>query len=77
MCIESIDTVSLPNVSRYGNISVYCCISNVHTDTLYRDTKAAIYRYTQIVYHYTSVCDSVCVCVRVSVCVPVCECVYV
>ena len=49
MCIESIDTVSLPNVSQ-GNISVYCCISNVHTDTLYHDTKAAIYRYTQIVY---------------------------
>ena len=24
MCI---DTLSLPNVSRYGDISIYCCIS--------------------------------------------------
>ena len=28
MCI---DTVSLPYVSRYGDISIYCCISSVCT----------------------------------------------
>ena len=27
MCI---DTVSLPNVSRYADISIYCCISSFH-----------------------------------------------
>ena len=27
MCI---DTVSPPNVSRYGDISIYCCISNIY-----------------------------------------------
>ena len=30
MCI---DTVSLPNVSRYGDILIYCCISSIHTHT--------------------------------------------
>ena len=29
MCI---DTVSLPNVSRYDDISIYCCISTCHTE---------------------------------------------
>ena len=31
MCI---DTVSLPNVSRYGDISIYCCISSTYTVTI-------------------------------------------
>ena len=30
MCI---DIVSLPNVSRYDNISIYCYISNIYTDS--------------------------------------------
>ena len=30
MCI---DTVSLPNVSRYGDILIYCCISSTHRHT--------------------------------------------
>ena len=35
MCI---DTVSPPNVSRYDDISIYCCISNVYfTDVTYCD----------------------------------------
>ena len=32
MCI---DTVSPPNVSRYGDISIYCCISNTYTVHIY------------------------------------------
>ena len=50
MCIN---TVSLPNVSRYDNILIYCCISNNNT------LCACV---------YVCVCVCVCVCVYVCKC---------
>ena len=36
MCI---DTVSLPNESRYGDISIYCCISTTGSQQLPSDVE--------------------------------------
>ena len=39
MCI---DTVSLPNVSRYGDISIYCCNSNASYKTSHKFSVATV-----------------------------------
>ena len=66
MCI---DTVSLPNVSRYGDISIYCCISNPYIvlHTYIRSYVQTNKQYIQLTYQVVvKGVSGYCVCVNIS-----------
>ena len=55
MCI---DTVSPPNVSRYGDISIYCCISDVLSLLSHIHKNICTYVYTHNMYGI-NICSNV------------------